>query len=274
MEPTRRPQGDAHAHQLVEHVLTKTRDPYVQWMDQGDGKRNQLTLVFETGQLCNQGYVKWQRNNQQEEGVKKHLENESYLAMPWLTHPEGTPRWYDAVINHGVEEKSVGRNINVAAVGDCRTSVHETDPDAEKRTEPTTQMEPSQVEGWLREIAIQGQDRAHAVLYAFEGQSRNDETSNQMLSSLLSSATSADWDYLVLYGGRCDPSAPTMMDVNGMTPRKMQETNSTTCDSKCQVQVSFLEGLLIGILLLVILLSGLWCLNYLETPSKFWTDQS
>mmetsp|Transcript_1665 Transcript_1665/g.10222 ORF Transcript_1665/g.10222 Transcript_1665/m.10222 type:complete len:275 (-) Transcript_1665:490-1314(-) len=274
MERTRRPQGDAQAHTLVEHVLARTHDPYVQWMDQGDGKRNQLTLVFETDQLCNQGYVNWQRNNHPEEVVKKHLENKSYLAMPWLTHPEGTPRWSDLVKSHAQEERSAGQTINVATVGDCRTSTLETDPDAEKEREPTAQMEPSQVEEWLHEIAVQGQDGVQAVLYACEGPSKNGETSNQMLSSLLSSATSMDWDYLVLYGGGCDRAASTVMYLDSMTRRQVQETNNTTCDSKCQVQVNFLEGLLIGILLLVILLSGLCCLNYLETPSKFWTDQS
>lgn len=258
----------------MEHVLAKTHDPYVQWMDQGDAKRNRLTLVFETDQLCNQGYVNWQRNNHQEEVVKKHLENESYLAMPWLTHPEGTPRWYDLVKRHAQEERNAGQKINVATVGDCRTSALEADPDAEKEREPTAQIEPSQVKEWLHEIAVLGQDGAQAVLHVCEGQSKNGGTSNQMLSSLLSSATSMDWDYLVLYGGRCDRSASTMMDLDSMARRQMQETNNTTCDSKCQVQVNFLEGLLIGILLLVILLSGLSCLNYLETPSKFWTDQS
>ncbi|KAG8387402.1 hypothetical protein BUALT_Bualt02G0017800 [Buddleja alternifolia] len=49
--------------------------------------------------------------------------------------------------------------------------------------------------------------------------------------------------------------------------------NSTICDGVCQIKSSLLEGILVGIVLLVILISGLCCMMGIDTPTRFETPQ-
>ncbi|GMH09619.1 hypothetical protein Nepgr_011460 [Nepenthes gracilis] len=45
--------------------------------------------------------------------------------------------------------------------------------------------------------------------------------------------------------------------------------NSTTCEGVCQIKTSLLEGILVGIFLLVILISGICCMLGIDTPTRF-----
>ncbi|XP_038885229.1 uncharacterized protein LOC120075692 [Benincasa hispida] len=45
------------------------------------------------------------------------------------------------------------------------------------------------------------------------------------------------------------------------------------CDEVCQIKSSLLEGLFVGIVLLIILLSGLCCMMGIDTPTRFETPQ-
>lgn len=45
--------------------------------------------------------------------------------------------------------------------------------------------------------------------------------------------------------------------------------NSTSCDGVCQLKSSLLEGLFVGIVLLIILISGLCCMAGIDTPTRF-----
>ncbi|KAH7677573.1 hypothetical protein IHE45_07G093400 [Dioscorea alata] len=49
--------------------------------------------------------------------------------------------------------------------------------------------------------------------------------------------------------------------------------NSTTCDGVCQIKSSLLEGFFVGIVLLIILISGLCCMMGIDTPTRFETPQ-
>lgn len=49
--------------------------------------------------------------------------------------------------------------------------------------------------------------------------------------------------------------------------------NSTHCDGVCQIKSSLLEGIFVGIVLLIILLSGLCCMMGIDTPTRFETPQ-
>jgi len=49
--------------------------------------------------------------------------------------------------------------------------------------------------------------------------------------------------------------------------------SSTICDGVCQFKSSLLEGLLVGIVLLIILISGLCCMMGIDTPTRFETPQ-
>ncbi|KAJ6798554.1 Uncharacterized protein M6B38_209815 [Iris pallida] len=48
---------------------------------------------------------------------------------------------------------------------------------------------------------------------------------------------------------------------------------STVCDGVCQIKSSLLEGIFVGIVLLIILLSGLCCMMGIDTPTRFEAPQ-
>lgn len=45
--------------------------------------------------------------------------------------------------------------------------------------------------------------------------------------------------------------------------------NMTYCDGVCKSKASLLEGFLVGLVLLIILLSGLCCMMGIQTPTRF-----
>ncbi|KAL0557054.1 hypothetical protein IC582_005572 [Cucumis melo] len=49
--------------------------------------------------------------------------------------------------------------------------------------------------------------------------------------------------------------------------------SESLCDEVCQIKSSLLEGLFVGIVLLIILLSGLCCMMGIDTPTRFETPQ-
>ncbi|KAF3444369.1 hypothetical protein FNV43_RR14061 [Rhamnella rubrinervis] len=51
------------------------------------------------------------------------------------------------------------------------------------------------------------------------------------------------------------------------------KANSTICDEVCQIKSSLLEGLFVGIVLLIILISGICCMMGIDTPTRFETPQ-
>ncbi|KAL1556962.1 hypothetical protein AAHA92_12509 [Salvia divinorum] len=51
-------------------------------------------------------------------------------------------------------------------------------------------------------------------------------------------------------------------------------SNSTGCDEVCEIKSSLLEGLLVGFVLLIILISGLCCMMGIDTPTRFETPEA
>ncbi|XWS28219.1 hypothetical protein CRYUN_Cryun25bG0047400 [Craigia yunnanensis] len=49
--------------------------------------------------------------------------------------------------------------------------------------------------------------------------------------------------------------------------------NSTGCDEVCKIKSSLLEGVLVGIVLLLVLISGLCCMMGIDTPTRFESPQ-
>ncbi|KAJ8770139.1 hypothetical protein K2173_011234 [Erythroxylum novogranatense] len=49
--------------------------------------------------------------------------------------------------------------------------------------------------------------------------------------------------------------------------------NSTVCDEVCLIKSSLLEGVLVGVVLLIILIAGLSCMMGIDTPSRFEAPQ-
>ncbi|GER50715.1 type IV secretion system protein virB4 [Striga asiatica] len=101
---------------------------------------------------------------------------------------------------------------------------------------------------------------------------------SNVLSQLLNTVSQLDAKYSVLYIS--DPFRSASHFSHQGLERFLAEgslgnasANSTTCDGVCQIKSSLLEGILVGIVLLVILISGLCCMMGIDTPTRFETPQ-
>ncbi|KAL6506592.1 hypothetical protein OROGR_024773 [Orobanche gracilis] len=101
---------------------------------------------------------------------------------------------------------------------------------------------------------------------------------SSILSQLLNDANQLGMKYSVLYVS--DPFRSSSYLPHRRLERFLVEgtsgngsVNSTACDGVCQIKSSLLEGILVGIVLLVILISGLCCMMGIDTPTRFETPQ-
>ncbi|XP_031490715.1 uncharacterized protein LOC116257852 [Nymphaea colorata] len=106
--------------------------------------------------------------------------------------------------------------------------------------------------------------------------SEKSDTEGAILSELISSMEDTGAAYTILYAS--DPYIPLKFPY-GTLERFLAESGTgntstnTTCDGVCQIKSSLLEGVFVGIVLLIILLSGLCCMMGIETPTRFETPQ-
>lgn len=101
---------------------------------------------------------------------------------------------------------------------------------------------------------------------------------SEVFSELISSLEQSGTKYTVLYVS--DPfrsiQYPSYRDLERFLAEGTYgngSANSTTCDEVCQIKSSLLEGLLVGIVLLIILISGLCCMMGIDTPTRFEAPQ-
>uniref|UniRef100_A0A2C9UFW7 V-type proton ATPase subunit S1/VOA1 transmembrane domain-containing protein n=1 Tax=Manihot esculenta TaxID=3983 RepID=A0A2C9UFW7_MANES len=102
--------------------------------------------------------------------------------------------------------------------------------------------------------------------------------SSLIIEDLISSVETLGAKYEVLY--LSDPFRPIQNPSHRELERFLAEgtagngpLNSTACDEVCKIKSSLLEGVLVGIVLLIILISGLCCVMGIDTPTKFETPQ-
>lgn len=100
----------------------------------------------------------------------------------------------------------------------------------------------------------------------------------KVFSDIISSVEKSGAKYAVLYV--TDPyrsiSYPSYREVERFLAEGTfgnGSANSTTCDEVCQIKSSLLEGLFIGLILLIILISGLCCMAGIDTPTRFEAPQ-
>ncbi|OAY54577.1 uncharacterized protein LOC110611857 [Manihot esculenta] len=115
----------------------------------------------------------------------------------------------------------------------------------------------------------------HGGSYSAKGLEKP-QSESQILSELISSVESLGAKYEVLY--LSDPFRSIQYPSRRELERFLAEgtagsLNSTICDEVCQIKSSLLEGVLVGIVLLIILISGLCCMMGIDTPTKFETPQ-
>ncbi|KAF8395964.1 hypothetical protein HHK36_017575 [Tetracentron sinense] len=99
-----------------------------------------------------------------------------------------------------------------------------------------------------------------------------------ILSELISSVEQSGATYAVLYAS--DSFRSNQYHSYRELERFLAEgavgnssANATICDGVCQIKSSLLEGVLVGIVLLIILISGLCCMMGIDTPTRFETPQ-
>ncbi|GLT82474.1 hypothetical protein SLE2022_008400 [Rubroshorea leprosula] len=96
---------------------------------------------------------------------------------------------------------------------------------------------------------------------------------SEVLSEVINTVEQSGAKYAALYVS--DPfrsiSYPSYWELERFLAEGVEGkgTNSTRCDEVCQIKSSLLEGVLVGIVLLLILISGLCCMMGIDTPTRF-----
>nr|XP_043623582.1 uncharacterized protein LOC122595306 [Erigeron canadensis] len=98
----------------------------------------------------------------------------------------------------------------------------------------------------------------------------------QVFSELISSVEKTGAKYSVLYVS--DPSViryPSYRQLDRFLAEKSGNSSddSNKCDGVCHIKSSMLEGLFVGLVLLIILISGLCCMAGIDTPTRFEAPQ-
>lgn len=111
-------------------------------------------------------------------------------------------------------------------------------------------------------------DQGHRTLGGAEEQTSEGE----VLSELLSYVENLGAKYTALYVS--DPfrsiQFPSHREVERFLAEGTHGNKSLNgCDGVCQIKSSFLEGIFVAIVLLIILISGLCCMMGIDTPTRF-----
>ncbi|XP_008792520.2 uncharacterized protein LOC103709101 isoform X2 [Phoenix dactylifera] len=104
------------------------------------------------------------------------------------------------------------------------------------------------------------------------------QSEGEVLSELISSLEQSGATYTILYASEpCRsfqyPTHPSLSRFLAEDTSTNGSSNSTLCDGVCQIKTSLLEGIFVGIVLLLILISGLCCMMGIDTPTRFETPQ-
>lgn len=106
---------------------------------------------------------------------------------------------------------------------------------------------------------------------------KGSRSDGQVFSELISSVEQTGAKYSVLYVS--DPvnviRYPSYRQLDRFLAQKSGNASddSTGCDGVCQIKSSLLEGLFVGLVLLIILISGLCCMAGIDTPTRFEAPQ-
>lgn len=102
----------------------------------------------------------------------------------------------------------------------------------------------------------------------------NAKSEGELLSELVSVLKKSGAKYTVLYASQ--PYGLVEKTSNLPITRYLAEkTNTSTepglggCDGECAVKSSLLEGVFVGLVMLIILISGFCCMMGIDTPSRF-----
>ncbi|KAJ7955464.1 2-C-methyl-D-erythritol 4-phosphate cytidylyltransferase [Quillaja saponaria] len=122
------------------------------------------------------------------------------------------------------------------------------------------------------------EEQTDLVVFCSSGSHSAKLSESEIFSDLISSVEQSGAKYVVLYVS--DPFRSIQYPSYRQLERFLAEgapgngsVNSTLCDEVCQIKSSLLEGVFVGIVLLIILISGLCCMMGIDTPTRFETPQ-
>lgn len=122
------------------------------------------------------------------------------------------------------------------------------------------------------------QGHADLVVFCSEGSNSLKEQEprpeNEIITELISSVEQSGAKYAALYVS--DPYRyPSYHELRRFLAESAGNgsDNATSCNEVCQIKSSLLEGVLVGVVLLLILISGLCCMMGIDTPTRFETPQ-
>ncbi|BAF27475.1 uncharacterized protein [Oryza sativa Japonica Group] len=111
------------------------------------------------------------------------------------------------------------------------------------------------------------------IVFCDGGFKDNTKSEGELLSELVTLLKKSGAKYTILYASQ--PFGLLENPSNLPLGRYLAEKTNTTkpgrgkCDGECLVKSTLLEGSFVGIVLLIILISGLKCMMGIDTPSKF-----
>ncbi|KAI7734830.1 hypothetical protein M8C21_017776, partial [Ambrosia artemisiifolia] len=115
------------------------------------------------------------------------------------------------------------------------------------------------------------------LLVVCNGGNEQPHSKGQVLSELIRSVEKTRAKYSVLYVSDhvIVIRYPSYRQVDRFLAEKSGNLSkeSTECDGVCQIKSSLVEGLLVGLVLLIILISGLCCMVGINTPARFEAPQ-
>uniref|UniRef100_A0ACD5YHZ9 Uncharacterized protein n=1 Tax=Avena sativa TaxID=4498 RepID=A0ACD5YHZ9_AVESA len=115
------------------------------------------------------------------------------------------------------------------------------------------------------------------IVFCSGGFKDNAKSEGELLSEVVSVLNKSGAKYSILYASQ--PYG--LLEHTSELPlaRYLAEKTNTTkpvlekCDGECQLKSTLLEGVFVGLVLLIILISGLCCMMGIDTPSRFEAPQ-
>ena len=115
------------------------------------------------------------------------------------------------------------------------------------------------------------------IVFCSGGFKDSTKSEGQLLLDLVSVLDKSGAKYTVLYASQPYGLLENPSDLP--LARYLAEKTNTTkpvlekCDGECQLKSTLLEGVFVGVVLLIILISGLCCMMGIDTPSRFEAPQ-
>ncbi|KAI5684562.1 hypothetical protein M9H77_05790 [Catharanthus roseus] len=197
------------------------------------------------------------------------------IAFPYVASPEENEAMESSLISQFVEACGNGLEMeNIAVLDSCSV-----DGEAFKRLRDISAVQEYMVSNIRKKSG--GQANLIVICHGVSAPKSVPEEplqEGEIFSRVMGSIEQLNAKYTVLYVS--DPFGPIEYRSYRGLERFLAEgtfgngsANSSTCDGVCQIKSSLLEGILVGFVLLIILISGLCCMAGIDTPTRFETPQ-